>query len=95
MLKLKQCSNKEWKKIEKKPLRRKVITTRPKKEMPKKFMKNMEKNMRRAERQGKINKPATGEEAEEGDEGDFEEVTAKDDGFEEVVDSGDEYVEDE
>jgi hypothetical protein len=47
MLNLKQCDIKEWKKIEKVPLKRKIITTQPKKNIPKRFLKNMQKTMNR------------------------------------------------
>ena len=50
MLKLKQCDKKEWRKIEKVPLSRKPITTEPKAEMPKRFLKKMEKNMKKLQK---------------------------------------------
>ena len=45
MLSLKPCDNKTWKKVEKKPTNRKTISTKPKEHMPKRFLKQMEKNM--------------------------------------------------
>ena len=45
MLNLKQCETKEWKKIEMMPIRRKLITTKPKEKTPKSFLKNMQRNM--------------------------------------------------
>jgi hypothetical protein len=47
MLNLKQCDQKEWRKVEIKPIRRKLITTAPKKKIPKRFLKAMEKNMKK------------------------------------------------
>lgn len=58
MLKLKQCDTKEWKKLEKKPILRKRITTSPKPQVPTKFLKRMEKNMRKREKiKGLFNPP--------------------------------------
>jgi len=48
MLNLKQCDNKAWKKVEKKPTSRKTITTKPREHMPKKFLKEMDKHMKRS-----------------------------------------------
>ena len=48
MLKLKQCDNKQWKKLEKVPTRRALISTAPKANMPKRFIKQMEKNMKKS-----------------------------------------------
>ena len=45
MLKLPQCETKEWKKVEMIPLKRKIISTTPKQNAPKRFLKNMQKHM--------------------------------------------------
>jgi len=45
MLKLDQCTQKDWKKLEKKPVNRKLITTKPKSTVPKRFTKKMQKRM--------------------------------------------------
>lgn len=50
MLNLKQTNNKTWKKLEKRPIKRQAITTEPKKYIPKRFLKNMQKNMNRSGR---------------------------------------------
>lgn len=58
MFKLPQCDTKEWKKLEKVPLKRKIITSQPKKEIPKRFLKSMEKRMGRLEKvKGVFNPP--------------------------------------
>jgi len=68
MLKMKQCDQKEWKKLEKVPVSRKPITTQPKAQMPKRFLKKMEKNMKQAEKiKGLYNQPGAVEEDEGSD----------------------------
>lgn len=58
MLNLKQCETKEWKKLEKRPISRRRITTAPKPTIPKRFLKKMEKNMRKREKiKGLFNPP--------------------------------------
>ncbi len=47
MLELKSCDSKDWKKLEKKPTVRKIINSQPKANIPKKFLKHLEKNMKR------------------------------------------------
>lgn len=89
MLKLPHCDNKQWKKLEKAPIRRQRITTQPKQHMPKKFLKQMEKNMKRNGFGQKGDKQAEGEEdgwnvvqEGEGFEGDDGwNVTGADEGF--------------
>jgi hypothetical protein len=48
MLNLKSKDNKSWKKLEKAPIYRKNIITKVKEHAPKRFLKQMEKNMRRS-----------------------------------------------
>lgn len=81
MLNLKACDSKDWKKLEKKPLRRKLITTAPKPTMPKRFLKKMEKNMRKREKiKGMFNPPvAVPEGYDDGEGGD--DAQFDDDGF--------------
>jgi len=50
MLKLKQCEPREWRKLEKAPPSRKPITTQPKAQIPKRFLKKMEKEAARRQR---------------------------------------------
>ena len=58
MLNLEGCDSKEWKKLEKVPIKRNLITTEPKPQVPKRFLKRMEKNMRRLEKiKGVYNPP--------------------------------------
>ena len=93
MLNMKQCDMKEWKKIEKVPISRKLITTEPKSKMPKRFMKKMEKNMRRLEKiKGKFNPPREMGEGDDDDGGAYEDQS---EGFvPEEKDDNDEWVED-
>lgn len=52
MLKLKQCDPKEWKKLECRPPSRKPITTQPKAHINKRFLKSMEKTMKKHRKLG-------------------------------------------
>ena len=87
MLELKQCDPKEWRKLEKKPPSRKPITTAPRAELPKRFLKQMEKTRRQA------NNQATKIKEQEGEDGgdDFQDQP---DGGDADVGDDDEWVED-
>lgn len=47
ILSLKQCDNKAWRKLEKEPTQRKLISKRPKDHLPKAFLKNMDKHIKK------------------------------------------------
>uniref|UniRef100_A0A7S3CMN0 RNA helicase n=1 Tax=Strombidium rassoulzadegani TaxID=1082188 RepID=A0A7S3CMN0_9SPIT len=74
MLKLPQCETREWKRVEKVPTVRKIITSRPKANVPKRFLKKVEKNMKKMD---KFKIPATSQEFE----ADPADTAADDDGF--------------
>lgn len=85
--------------MEKRPLKRKIITTKPKSQVPKRFLKKMEKNMRRREKiKGMFNPPVPVPEGEGDDFGgddDGYEMVGEDYGAEEAGDGDDdEYVSD-
>ena len=87
MLKLPACDNKAWKKMEKAPPKRKAISTRPKEQIPKRFLKQMEKNMKRS----RLFDQRNGLGEEEGD-GQAEEMEGDVDG-EDAADDVDEGIE--
>lgn len=47
ILSLKACDNKAWRKLEKEPTRRKLISKKPKAHLPKAFLKNMDKHIKK------------------------------------------------
>ena len=47
ILSLKACDNKAWRKLEKEPTRRKLISKKPREQLPKAFLKNMDKHIKK------------------------------------------------
>ena len=68
MLKLKQCDPKDWRKLEKAPPSRKPITTAPKAQIPKRFLKSIEKTMKKRAREEVRHNTEEGENEDGADE---------------------------
>lgn len=101
MLKLDQSTAQEWRKLEKVPIARKYISTQPKPKAPKRFLKHMEKQMKRRGKMAEMMGAAGDDEMEGDDAADFDYgeeeaggMAEADSGEEEYVSGDDEDIDD-